>query len=65
MMVKEMKKIDFEAHFITEEWVAKMFENKGYPRYVRDKKTNTCQILWGGDAVEPIGDILLRKLLDS
>ncbi|NIO06110.1 MAG: amidohydrolase family protein [Proteobacteria bacterium] len=60
-----MKKIDFEAHFVTEEWVAKMFENKGYPKYVRAKKTNTCQILWGGDAVEPIGDILLRKLLDS
>jgi hypothetical protein len=32
-----MKTIDFEAHFITEEWVTEMFGNKGYPRYVRDK----------------------------
>lgn len=59
-----MKKIDFEAHFVTEEWVAKMFENKGYPRYVRDKGTNACQVRWSVDDVEPIGDILLNKLLD-
>jgi predicted TIM-barrel fold metal-dependent hydrolase len=61
---EEMKKIDFEAHFITEEWVAEMFENKGYPRYVRDTKTNACRIQWSADDVEPIGDILLKKLLD-
>ncbi len=60
----EMKKIDFEAHFITEEWVMRMFENKGYPQYVKDSKTNTCRVLWAADAVEPIGDILLNKLLD-
>jgi len=59
-----MKKIDFEAHFITEEWVAQMFENKDYPRYVRDKETDACRIEWGADSVEPIGDILLNKLLD-
>jgi predicted TIM-barrel fold metal-dependent hydrolase len=59
-----MEKIDFEAHFVTEEWVAKMFENKGYPRYVRDKETNACRIEWSADDVEPIGDILLKKLLD-
>lgn len=59
-----MKKIDFEAHFITEEWVAEMFENKGYPRYVRDKGTGPCRIQWSADDVEPIGDILLEKLLD-
>jgi predicted TIM-barrel fold metal-dependent hydrolase len=45
-----MKKIDFEAHFVTEEWLAKMFEKKGYPKY--------------DGAVEPIGDVLLEKLLD-
>ena len=59
-----MKKIDFEAHFATQEWVKEMSENKGYPRYVRDSKTNACRIEWGDGAVEPIGDILLNKLLD-
>jgi predicted TIM-barrel fold metal-dependent hydrolase len=60
----KMKKIDFEAHFVIEEWVAEMFGNKGYPRYVRDKETNGCQVRWSVDDVEPIGDILLNKLLD-
>jgi len=59
-----MKKIDFEAHFITDEWVGMMFERKGYPRYVRDKETNRCRVLWGPDGDEPIGDVLLNKLLD-
>lgn len=59
-----MKRIDLEAHFATEEWVKMMFENEGYPRYVKDKKTNATKVLWGGDAEEPIGDILLNKLLD-
>jgi len=59
-----MKKIDFEAHFVTDEWVTMMFENKGYPRYVRDEKTAQCRVQWSPDDVEPIGDILLDKLLD-
>ena len=59
-----MKKIDFEAHFVTDEWVTMMFENKGYPRYMRDEKTAKCRVQWSPDDVEPIGDILLNKLLD-
>jgi predicted TIM-barrel fold metal-dependent hydrolase len=59
-----MKKIDFEAHFITEEWLDQMIANRGYPRYVKDEKTNACRIEWGDGAVEPIGDVLLNKLLD-
>ena len=59
-----MKRIDFEAHFITEGWVTQMFENKGYPRYMRDESTGQCRIQWSPDDVEPIGDILLNNLLD-
>jgi len=59
-----MKKIDFEAHFVTDEWVTMMFGNRGYPRYVRDEKTAQCRVQWSPDDVEPIGDILLNKLLD-
>jgi len=59
-----MKKIDFEAHFVTDEWVTEMFGNRGYPRYVRDEKTAQCRVQWSADDVEPIGDTLLNKLLD-
>jgi len=59
-----MKRIDFEAHFITEEWVSGMFRNKGYPRYTKDPKTHACRVEWGPGMVEPIGDILLNNLLD-
>ena len=59
-----MKKIDFEAHFVTDEWVTEMFGNKGYPRYVRDEETAQCRVQWSPDDVEPIGDVLLKKLLD-
>jgi hypothetical protein len=31
---------------------------------VRDKKTGACRIEWGDGAIEPIGDILLNRLLD-
>jgi predicted TIM-barrel fold metal-dependent hydrolase len=41
-----------------------MIANRGYPRYVKDEKTNACRIEWGDGAVEPIGDVLLNKLLD-
>jgi uncharacterized protein len=60
----EMKKIDFEAHFATDEWVAEMFKRKRYPRYARDKRTNACRIQWSAKDVEPIGDTLLKRLLD-
>jgi predicted TIM-barrel fold metal-dependent hydrolase len=60
----KMKRIDFEAHFITEEWVNGMFQNKGYPRYAKDPETNACRVEWGPGMVEPIGDILLNRLLD-
>ena len=29
-----MKKIDFEAHFVTEEWVDALYRNEGYPKLV-------------------------------
>ncbi len=59
-----MKKIDFESHFATEEWVEAMFKNDRYPRYVRDQETKSCKIQWSSQDVEPIGDILLKRLLD-
>ncbi|MDP2646693.1 MAG: amidohydrolase family protein [Desulfobacterales bacterium] len=59
-----MKKIDFEAHFITPDWFSQMFKNKGYPRYTREKTAGACRVQWAAGIVEPIGDVLLNKLLD-
>ena len=59
-----MKKIDFETHFVTKEFVKTMLENKGYPRYVEDKKTNSRRLWYAPDVGEPIGDVVLNKLLD-
>ena len=59
-----MKRIDFEAHFFTEEYVKALYENKGYPRYVEDKQKRTRRLSYTADVVEPHGDILLNKLLD-
>lgn len=59
-----MKKIDFESHFAIQEWVEAMFRNETYPKYIRDQQTKTCKIQWSPNDIEPIGDILLKNLLD-
>ena len=59
-----MKKIDFEAHFVTKDYVKAMEENKGYPRYIVDEKTKNRRLWYTPDVGEPLGDELLNKLLD-
>ncbi len=59
-----MKKIDFEAHFATEEWVHALVQNEGYPRIGMDKKTNRKRFYFSADAIEPFSDVLQEKLLD-
>ena len=59
-----MKKIDFEAHFVTKDYVNAMEENKGYPRYMIDEKTKNRRLWYTPDVGEPLGDALLNKLLD-
>ena len=60
-----MKKIDFEAHFVTEEWVDALYRNKGYPRLVEDKAGKTRRMYFTADASEPFTDVLLGRLLDG
>jgi predicted TIM-barrel fold metal-dependent hydrolase len=60
----EMKKIDFEAHFVTDEWVDALYKNKGYPRLVEDKTAGTRRMYFTADAAEPFSDLLLDRLLD-
>ena len=59
-----MKKIDFEAHFVTEEWVDALYKNKGYPRLVEDKAVKTRRMYFTADAAEPFSDVLLGNLRD-
>jgi predicted TIM-barrel fold metal-dependent hydrolase len=59
-----MKRIDFEAHFLTREYVKVLSKNKGYPRYVEDEQTKSRQWFYTADAGLQLGDFLLDRLLD-
>jgi predicted TIM-barrel fold metal-dependent hydrolase len=59
-----MKKIDFEAHFVTQEWVDALYHNEGYPRLVEDKAAGTRRMYFTAEAPEPFSDVLLGNLLD-
>jgi len=59
-----MKKIDFEAHFVTQDWVEALYSNNGYPRLVEDKAAKTRRMYFTSEAPEPFSDVLLGNLLD-
>jgi predicted TIM-barrel fold metal-dependent hydrolase len=59
-----MKRIDFETHFVTQEWVEALIHNKGYPRLIEDKAANTRRMYFTENAAEPFSEILLGRLLD-
>jgi hypothetical protein len=59
-----MKRIDFEAHFVTKDYVKTMIENEEYPRYVENKQTKKRQAYCTPDVCEPLGDLVLNRLLD-
>jgi predicted TIM-barrel fold metal-dependent hydrolase len=59
-----VKTIDFETHFVTQEWVEATYANPGYPRFVDDKATGRRRMYYREDAFEPHGDFLLDRLLD-
>lgn len=58
-------KIDFETHFVTKGFVRAMEDNTGYPRYVVNEQTGNRRLYYTDDVGEPLGDILLNKLLDT
>lgn len=59
-----MTRIDFEAHFVTKDYIRTLEENTGYPRYSVDGQTGR-RLHYTGDVGEPLGDALLDKLLDT
>ena len=60
-----MKRIDFETHFVTKDYVRVMEEHQGYPRYIINKQTGNRRLHYTDDVGEPLGDALLNKLLDT
>jgi len=59
-----MKKIDFETHFATQEWIDALYQNKTYPRLEENKAKKTRRLYFTETAVEPFSDVLLGRLLD-
>lgn len=60
-----MKKIDFETHFATQEWIDALYQNKTYPRLEENKAKKTRRLYFTETAVEPFSDVLLGRLLDT
>lgn len=59
-----MKKIDFEAHFFTKEFLKALSENKGYPKFVEGNGENKHRLWHTEEVGQPYGDFLLKPLLD-
>ncbi len=59
-----MKRIDFEVHFATPEWIDALYKNKDYPRMEEDKQKKTRRLYFTQTAGEPFSDVLLNRLLD-
>lgn len=60
-----MKKIDFEAHFYTREYLDALIKNPGYPRFVYNSKNeNSGKLSYFADLVQPFSEPLLSSLLD-
>jgi predicted TIM-barrel fold metal-dependent hydrolase len=60
-----MKKIDFEAHFYTREYLQALNKNPGYPRFVYDDKNEKSgKLSYFADLVQPFSEPLLSSLLD-
>lgn len=60
-----MTKIDFEAHFVTADYVQALEANTGYPRYSFDGQSGHRRLQYTDDVGEPLGDALLDRLCDT
>jgi predicted TIM-barrel fold metal-dependent hydrolase len=58
----DMDKIDFEAHFFTQEHLKALAENKGYPRIVAPDNELERRIWHTPDVGQPYGPALFRAL---
>jgi uncharacterized protein len=59
-----MKKIDFEAHFFTLEYVDALYGNVGYPRFADSQETGSRRLWYNPETGQPFADVLLNALLE-
>ena len=59
-----MKKIDFEAHFLTEDYIDALRQNKGFPRYVENSQTKSHDLYFFDGVALELGDRIRDELLD-
>ena len=59
-----MKRIDFEAHFLTEEFVDLLRNNKGFPRYMEDRQANRHQLCYSDNVTLQVGGKIGERLFD-
>ena len=61
-----MKKIDFEAHFYTREYLQTLSKNPGYPRFAYDDRNEKSgRLSYFADLVQPFSEALLGALLNT
>lgn len=58
------RKIDLEAHFVTQAWIDAMYANEGCPRFEDGPQPGKRRLWYWPEAFEPFGDVLLDRLLD-
>ena len=59
-----MKKIDFEAHFYTREYLKALSENEGYPRLEEGNEERSRRLWYAPEVGQPFEDFLLNAVLD-
>lgn len=59
-----MKKIDFEAHFFTREYLKALSENDGYPRLIDIDQERSRRMWHTKEVGQPYGDPLINSLTD-
>ena len=59
-----MKRIDFEAHFLTEGFTDVLRQNKGYPKFKEDRETKDCYLSYSDDVALKLVDRIRDRLLD-
>jgi predicted TIM-barrel fold metal-dependent hydrolase len=59
-----MKRIDFEAHFYTKEYIQALSDNKEYPRLIEGDESRSRRLWYASDVGQPFADFLLDALLD-
>lgn len=57
-----MKRIDFEAHFFTKEYLEALAKNEGYPRLVEENQERNRRMWHTPEVGQPYGDPLINML---